>query len=518
MKKSKLFYYGIIFMVFIFTQCIFVSTKVYKIEKDEIEKSKQFEIESSTKAHLYNGSMITFPDGFTVISDTIKGEGTLYDLTRQDSTHIKKIPLDSVACLEHYKKNWHAGAFFTSLPAVIGGSVFLFKALFGSCPTVYSNNGSKYSLESECFSYAISERFEGSDLDRLDFGGIKEGKYKLKISNEALETHYINHLSLLTVEHSEKYEPFPAENQGILLLGANVDFSAKSRSGKDITNLISEKDSCWYQSDSTMLTKLSQEITQDWIDITVKTPRESENIYMAFRFRNTLLNTVLLYDVMLKSKGIKAIDWLANETSNIFYAWRLNEWYKEHFGLHVQIFNGDEYEEIIRIGDTGPIAWHVEAAEITTVEDSSARIRVSFLPDNCVIDWIGISFENSTDYNIHEMECNRITDNSGNLKNNLIERFDNSDDKYMITYPGESYFLDFDIPPNLDEERSSFFLKSKGFYIEWLRNDWFGDDLTKENNVSFELNDETILKTAKLWLEKKNQFEKKFYESKILKN
>ena len=90
-------------------------------------------------------------------------------------------------------------------------------AIFGSCPTVYTYSGQPCTLEAETFSYSIARRFESSDLDRLDAGKVINGKYILKVTNEALETHYIDEMSLLTVDHPPGYEAFPDTRHNIVL-------------------------------------------------------------------------------------------------------------------------------------------------------------------------------------------------------------------------------------------------------------------------------------------------------------
>jgi len=78
--------------------------------------------------------------------------------------------------------------------------VALFKAIFGSCPTVYSDNGAVD--EAELFSNSIAPLFEARDVDRLRAQPDSKGILRLEIRNEAMETHYINHLQLFEVQHA----------------------------------------------------------------------------------------------------------------------------------------------------------------------------------------------------------------------------------------------------------------------------------------------------------------------------
>ena len=54
----------------------------------------------------------------------------------------------------------------------------------------------------------------------------------------------------------------------------------------------------------------------------------------------------------------------------------------------------------------------------------------------------------------------------------------NSEDQYLISMPGDEYNIYYKLPE--DRKIVDLFVKSQGYYIEWLREDWFKDqDLAK---------------------------------------
>jgi len=68
--------------------------------------------------------------------------------------------------------------------------------------------------------------------------------------------------------------------------------------------------------------------------------------------------------------------------------------------------------------------------------------------------------------------------------------------------------------PSTGTERTCF-LRSRGFYIEWLRDDWFNDTGRVTAAPPFEPGDEAVIQTARLWLQKKDDMERRFTETKI---
>ncbi|UCC41293.1 MAG: hypothetical protein JSV96_07685 [Candidatus Aminicenantes bacterium] len=126
-----------------------------------------------------------------------------------------------------------------------------------------------------------------------------------------------------------------------------------------------------------------------------------------------------------------------------------------------------------------------------------------------------MSFERNENYQARLIDCSELTDFEGNARNDIISNIKDKDKKYLTTFPGQSFLMKFSIGTPAPGLQRSYFLKSRGFYIEWLRKDWFNNKRTNGDNIKFDLSSKTIIETAKLWLKKKHSFEKKFFESKI---
>ena len=503
--------------------CVFISTKVKPLEKT----SEKTVISSPAKAHLYDGSLIVFADGFVMSEGIIKGNGIRYDLTREPQVTIDSISIDSIACLEYYKKELQAGPFLGSLSAPL---LFLaaiqnediYKAFFGSCPTVYSFDGEKYTLEAECFSYSVSPSIETDDLDRIDHGKVINGDFVLNIRNEALETHYINQMKLLAVDHPKEYEPFPANRKflerkdQIILFGQESDIiKATSKSGQNVAALLTARDEKWYRSAASTVQELSKRVTRDWVEVATEVPEGAKIMNVAIRFRNTLFHTIVFYDLLLDGEGVRGIDWMGVDMADPIYLSSLYDWYQKYFGIDVQLWDKDGYEQKIHIDDTGPIAWRQVAFELPVPRGQEVRIRFEFLADNVMLDWVGISFDTSPEFTIRELDCQEIIDNNG--KRNKIDpsTIKLSDNQYLITSPAESYFINFEVEDERNGMKRTYFLKSRGFYIEWIRHDWLLSSATVEDDVKFELNEATLVRTARHWLARKPHFEKQFFESRI---
>ena len=176
-----------------------------QVEVEEVATTDSTVVHSPVKAHLADGSVLLFPDGVTVTPEALRGVGARYDLALRYAGEVERVSMDSVVGVESFRTGTNVPVSVAlSAPAIalgVVGGVGLFKAIFGSCPTFYSDRAGDFALEAEGFSYSIAPLFESRDVDRLGLEADELGEVRLEVRNEALETHYLNHLELLEVTH-----------------------------------------------------------------------------------------------------------------------------------------------------------------------------------------------------------------------------------------------------------------------------------------------------------------------------
>ena len=504
-----------IILIFSLPSCFYFHTEVDKLSIDNLKESRNYEIKSPTKVHLNNGELIVYEKGFILEKDTLFGSGTLYNTLRDSSRDVLVFPFDSTAFYEYYSNVFEPETILLTAPAALIGTSVLLIAIFGSCPTIYSYADSTSTLEAELFSYSVAEMFEQPDLDKLNYLTPDNGQIKIKLTNEALETHYIDKLKLGVAEHDNNYTAFPTDEEEIILVGEyTTPTLIQNKNHELIHNDVCKKDSLYYRSDIKLLEKLKTEITSDWIDLEVDVPAGKDEAVIVINYKNTLLNTILLYDVMLSSQGAEAVDWIGDKTSNLWYAYNFDKWYRSHFGIHVKVFEDGEYSEVYRLSDTGPIIWHESAFKIDVPDDNKLKIRLEFLPDNFMIDQIGVSFDLSEDFEYEECDISEIK-NKRNLSITSSQLLNEDDEEYFVTYPGDNYDVTFNLPRKAKNKKQSYFISSDGYYVEWIRKDWIKNGAALNSGKVFDYNDEAIKRTAEIWLTKRSAFEKLFEETKI---
>ena len=428
---------------------------------------------------------------------------------------MQEIPLDSVIGMESFQTRVNGGptvalSTLATVGAIVGGAA-LAVAIFGSCPTVYSDDGK--TEEAELFSTSIAPLFEDRDIDRLSAQPDEDGVLRLEIRNEAMETHYLNHLELLEASHATDERVLPAIS-GDLLAVRNVRVPAviKDRTGQDIQPLIGAIDGNAYSTEIRTINNANALDMDDWIDFDAPVDAENRSMTLVFRMRNSLLSTTLLYDVMLGPAGARAIDWLNQDLTRISTAVELGRWYRRRAGLHISVFRDGSFQEVARVPDSGPISWHDVAVAIPArAGESSLRVRLSFLADHWRIDYLGVA-ESVQRITPRAVPISLVHGADGTENDDARLAVAAPDDRYLQTIPGQRFYMTFNVGPAPPTGSRTFLLSSQGYYTEWIRSRWIE---TAKAAAPFVPSDEALLTALHKWTAKRDAFEKEFREARV---
>ena len=471
-------------------------------------------VESPVRAHLLSGRTALFPEGAEFRAEEIAGIGRLYDLDYSDLGAITSLPMDSVAAVEAYRTEYdEATSVGVSLLATGGAALVtpaLLVAIFGSCPTVYSEDGDGFVLEAESFPNSIVPLFEQRDVDPLRVAARPDGTVELEVRNEALETHYINHLELIDVRHAEEEYALPApEGRAYVLRGRTAPHRATDRAERDVRSMIADEDDHVFSTAPAMLAAATPDDVMDHIDLVFPRPA-ADTAAVVLRLRNSLLNTVYFYDLMLAGQGARSLDWLGRDLASISYAVGLGDFYTQHMGLRVRVWDGTAYREVERVGEVGPIAWDDVAVPVEVPDTDSLRVRLHFVADAWRIDEVALA-ERVQVVTPRRVPVAEAETTSPVAPSDLVSLVAAPDEAYLITSPGTRFLIRFDTGPEPERGARTFFLSAQGYYTEWIRHDW----LAPTADSTFEPSPTTLHAAMQRWREVKPTFEEQFESSKI---
>jgi hypothetical protein len=328
-------------------------------------------------------------------------------------------------------------------------------------------------LEAEGFSYSVAQLFEARDVDRLRFGAGPDGVVLLEVRNEAFETHFINHLELLEVRHASDEIVLPDElNRPFVVRDLVPATRARDRLGRNVRAVLDAPDGNVYRTDARILGRAGVGDLEDAIDLAVPAPPDADSVVVVLRLRNSLLNTILFYDIMLGDPGARSLDWVGHDLQQVGAAVELAQWYQKKMGMQIAVRGTAGFREVAHLKDTGPVAWKDVAIVVPVLERDSVRIRLRFPADNWRIDRVAVAARyRRPPPVIHVLtEVKGATDQPDTTARASLAA---ADARYLETTAGQRFTAAFEVgsAPPAGVGRT-FLLASQGYYTEWVRRGW----------------------------------------------
>ncbi|MCU0634069.1 MAG: hypothetical protein MUE41_04265 [Gemmatimonadaceae bacterium] len=502
------------------------------------------------RAHLRDGSTVVLPKGGTVSRADLSGEGQRYPLLSDMPAHALRpltVPMDSVIGVETFEGHVQKGqtVVATAATTVVGAAAAwgLFIAIFGSCPTIYADTGAHALPAAEGFSYAISPWFEQRDLDPISVPVDSRGVVRLELRNEALETHFLTHLSLAAVTHGANEVVAPDQrNAPVAVSALRPPLRAVDRDGRDVRALLVHADDSVYASTATRIANARAGDLEDWITVDTEELPPGDSVAVVLRLRNSLLNTVLLYDGIMG--GPDALDWMSRGTTHVSKLLGLAAWYRRTMGLRATVGAVDDSESSLadtaarrgmaRLGDVGPIAFRDVAIVLPrpTASATRVRVRVRFVVDNWRIDQLrvggAVRRPDVTSVPVARVIVPTPVGGGPAMEDTAARRMlQATDSQYLETRPGQRLRLEFLAPgavPRHGELRAGsarvpgdsltqYLIAWSGWYREWLRSAWLSNPVRRQ--TPFVPGDSAVLDALQRWQAQRVEFERAFRTTRL---
>ncbi len=431
------------------------------------------------KIHFINGDVSVLEKwNVSENKDSIIGHGKLYDFNRnQIEEGSLAFSIDDIAIIETNQLETIKSkdkSRIARLSILTGTNLIMNifcisnpKACFGSCPTFYVNgNKMLHSANAEGFSSSIAPSLEKKDIDALQYNTSSE-QFFLTMKNEAFETHAVNQLSIDAVRKNKNktiyHDPQGYYYQCDKLFKPRIAIADK----KEIQGSLSRIDDLEYFSltDSTDLSA-KEDIILEYGNI------PQTDLGLVLNYRQTLLTTFLLYS---------GISYMGNEFGNYFAQIETNNQIKQKLGnpfkrlgtIRIYVWDEDlgKWKYVESIYETGPIAKNLTIVPLrnTFRKNGKLKIKMELTKGLWRLDYAALTSIESKVAPL-SIQPNEITTVIGG--NYTVDAVHNDDKDYLMSFPGNEYRFEFDLPALGENEDYELFLSSKGYYLEWIRQEW----------------------------------------------
>lgn len=494
----------------------------YKNANQLIHHTENLTVKPFLKVHMLNGDICILFDTWRVDSkqEYVWGTGKRFDYNRNLVFEGKiNIPFDDVALFETNTKiesneNTRIAALSILTAVNVGIGILCFtnpKACFGSCPTFYWNgNDNFHYADAEGFSNAILPSMEYGDIDAIDSKMIKDGRFSLTMKNEALETHCIKDVKVLAYPIKEGERVYQSTRDVFFLCEGRYEAHTAIADEGDISTLLNTED----KKERFSLSDGDNLNSKESIFLNFGEIQDLKDIGLILNFRQTLMTTYLFYSAM-GYMGDQVADRFAMLETDSVLRGKFDATTQLLGGIEVYVFNAknNEWELQSSFDETGPIAVNKQITKLKK-PSSGEELKLKIILNKGLwrIDYAGIT-EIKKQIKPIEIIPKSILNKSVQDDAALDQILDQ--EQYLISMPGSEYQFNFCIDQNMEEQNYEFFLYSKGYYLEWMRESWLKDkNIFKLNQMVYQ--PKTFLRNQAAEFKKyETSMEEQFWNSRI---
>jgi len=478
------------------------------------------------KVHIKDGSLYLLNDwSIDTVTEIITGTGDYYNFRRDrvaikgkdvsnDNDPLFQICWDDISLLEtnqlvHYASSL-AAITIVGVPLGIIASICITnpKSCFGSCPTFYTQNNGKWNLVAEGFSSSILPAFEKNDIDMLYWTENSGDYLPVKVTNEALETHMIRYTNLLVFPHCEGTRVYSTLQGDFYSIKDLISPSACEDENGSCLDKTAKMDHIerFSTTDANNLAK-KEEIIFSFDN------KEGSNRGLIIGSRQTLLTTFLFYQGLAYSGGYAGYFASGVENGNRQMKNGVQNMWDKLGGIEIYLKNKNgNWEKIGEVDEMGPIAADVHLVKLPENIPANATLKLKMTQGLWRIDYLALG-------DIGPKVSPLIIHPENMFKDEKADpealKLLNDTSKYLVTYPGDAWVINYKLPGNRNYE---YFLESKGYYLEWMRDEWLAEQDLNKARFMFAFPGLFMRKAAKPFKKTESEMEDRFWGSRYVKN
>jgi len=342
------------------------------------------------------------------------------------------------------------------------------KACFGSCPTFYlaAGEGGGELLAAEGFSASIAPSLEERDVDHLFRARPAGRELVVRLTNEAYETHVIRYARIIAARRPPGGRVL-AERDGHLVAASRLDAPRSCRAAEgDCRSAVAAMDGVerWSRTDGRDLG--SREVIELEFDAGGAGGVERGLVIGA---RQTFLTTYLFYQALaylgrsagealaaLERGGGRAADGSIDMRTVLG-------------GIAVEVEGADgRFAEVGVFDETGPLAADVQVVRLPPGTGRRVRLRVT--RGHYRLDLVALAV--LAPGPVHALELEPVAVERGGAPDGAALAALGGGDQQLVTGPGDEYRVHYRLPA----ADSELFLASRGYYLEWMRDEWVAEE------------------------------------------
>lgn len=344
-----------------------------------------------------------------------------------------------------------------------GSATITVRSCSSSCPLVYSWDGRDWRLDSGTFGGAIMPALQRTDLDNLDHLTPVNGRLRLSVRNELLETDYLDALDLLAVDHPVGTRVAPdARGRFHVFRQPTAPVSAQEHSGRDALAEVTRADGIGWESVARIRDTDRAEEVRDGLVLRFARPAGSSDVHLLLDGNNTTWAATLLGEwIAARGSGVQA--WFDSLTARPHRAKALGHRIAEQAFLEVAVLTDGGWERQALFWEAGPeiSKRQVVHLDLGRVRGDTVVVRLESPPGFWWIDAVTLEPARYEAIRVHRLPGSSALAHDGTDPEEVLAM---EDQRYLQLETGEWAELEYVDPPRKPGTERSYLLRSTGWY------------------------------------------------------
>jgi hypothetical protein len=423
-----------------------------------------------------------------VTFETVGGRGVRYSVDGATDSSFWSIPISEIELVQTTRVDIMKSLLLTGVGVLAGAAIASTAAPdagadadvhlvrpytgggggWGGCPLVYTFDGEDYRLESETFAGAVCQSLEFTNIERLQHLREIDGAYHLVVTNQQPESHFVNELGLLAVDHSPGTQVIPDVTGQIRTVRHPVaPSSAWSLDGKDIIDYVEAVDGRRWESELQAVDLSIEENLRDGLVCEFPKPEGATQAKLIINGKNsTLCNYALA--AMFSQGETERLKWFHELNTNAEERDKYIGWIVREGGLDVSVWSDGDWVQQGWFPNVGP---HVSAEkmiilDVSTQNTDKIRVKIETARDLWYIDRVAMDFSEDEEITATPMAIHSAITESGLDVSHLLA---SPDSLYYASMSGEYARIVYKAVPRNPQMERSVVLKSRGYYYRWAQ-------------------------------------------------
>ncbi len=393
-------------------------------------------------------------------------------LTKGDSLElIASIHISDIDKVEIYDKDvgkTTASFVFSTIGVVVGAFIIIMilaVLIKGSCPFIYTFDGTAYHFRGELFGGAVYSSLERDDFMPLPGWCPVEDKYILKISNKLLERSHINLAELIIIEHPENTHAL-IDRHGNMHTVNNPQpaYSAYSDNHSDYTQSLEiiDNDLYIFNDESISYTPGQGQFELSSIELSFEKPENVKAGKLLIHAKNSLWGDYI-YNEFTKYFGADYSKWIRKQ-KDVPAQENIDWMIDQGLPLLVYVETGDgwqfaDYDNVVGPLGSRDMVMSLDISEVTS-EVLNIKLESGFL--FWELDYVAIDYSEDIEVDVVKLSPASGFDHNYKEVSSLLSY---DDSRYLKQFDvGDEAIITYDVPLFNPSLTQTVYMHSKGYY------------------------------------------------------